>query len=78
MKNLLSLFLIVFTLAGCAMETESDRINRCLEQGVSRDVCYHEERADNRAQSIFHQSVFEKQNAQVIKDLGIKGIGLPK
>ncbi|WP_075180393.1 hypothetical protein [Pantoea sp. 1.19] len=41
----------VLALTGCAtlFESEEVRLERCQKKGISRDVCYQEERADRRA-----------------------------
>lgn len=78
MKNVIFLAVIAVSLSGCATKTEMERIKECEDKGISRDICYQEERSDRRAEK-FHQDImFDKQNAQVIKDMGIKGLGLPK
>lgn len=63
-------------LAGCAGEV--DRIASCEAKGISKEICYQEERADQRAERNRREIQLKKQNEQTIKDMGIKGLGLPK
>ena len=76
----LSLFSVgfIFLLAGCSMmTTEEERLKNCEAKGISKDTCYLVEKADRRQKKDQSDTRFHEQNLRVIKQMGLKGLGLP-
>lgn len=77
MKFLTATFLIsIFILAGCS--TEQERLKNCEAKGISKDTCYLVEKSDRREEKQQRDEAFREQNNRVIKQMGIKGLGLPE
>ncbi len=62
-----------FLFSGCSslFESESERLDRCQNKGISRDVCYQQDRADSRA-LLNRQSYPKNQHEKdVLRKIGI-------
>jgi len=69
----------IFLLAGCSMiTTEEERLKSCEAKGISKDTCYLVEKADRRQEKEQRDARSHEQNLQVIKQMGVKGLGLPE
>lgn len=69
---------IIFLLAGCSMmTTEEERLKNCEAKGISKDTCYLVEKADRRQEKDQSDTRLHEQNLRVIKQMGVKGLGLP-
>lgn len=63
-----------FLLAGCSslFESENERLENCQDKGISRDVCYQQDRADARA-VLNRQSRIKNQHVkEVLRKIGIE------
>lgn len=69
----------IFLLSGCSMmTTEEERLKNCEAKGISRDTCYLVEKADRRQEKDQSDTRLHEQNLRVIKQMGVKGLGLPE
>ena len=59
------------------MTTEEERLKNCEAKGISKDTCYLVEKADRRQEKDQNDTRFHEQNLRVIKQMGLKGLGLP-
>ncbi|WP_343646530.1 hypothetical protein [Enterobacter sp.] len=69
----------ILLLSGCSiMTTEEERLKNCEAKGISKDTCYLVEKADRRQEKDQSDTRLHEQNLRVIKQMGIKGLGLPE
>lgn len=64
----------IVLLAGCTtfFQSEDERLDRCQKKGISRDVCYQQDRADARAY-LNRQKIFHTQHERdVLRKIGIE------
>jgi len=63
-----------FLLAGCSslFESESARLDRCQNKGISRDVCYQQDRADSRAVLNRQSRIKNQHEKDVLRKMGIE------
>lgn len=61
-------------LAGCSslFESESERLARCQSKGISRDVCYQQDRADARALLNRQIGIKNQHEREVLRKIGIE------
>lgn len=65
---------LILLLAGCSTfsGSETDRLNDCEKKGISRDVCYQQQRADARAALNRQPRVINKHQQEVLRKIGLE------
>ncbi|WP_300000102.1 hypothetical protein [uncultured Cedecea sp.] len=63
-----------FLLSGCSslFESESERLERCQNKGITRDMCYQQDRADARAVLNRQSRVKSQHEKEVLSKIGIE------
>lgn len=63
-----------FVLMGCTslLESENERLDRCQNKGISRDVCYQQDRADTRAIFDRQSRLRSQHEKEVLRKIGIE------
>ena len=74
MIKLLFVSTFVLLLSGCSnfFETEDERLSRCEKKGISRDVCYQQDREDARAALNRQPRVTSKYRKEMLESIGLE------
>lgn len=74
MNRLMTTLSLTLLLSGCSTfsVSEADRLNDCESKGISRDVCYQQQRADARAALNRQPRVVNKHQQEVLSRIGLE------
>ena len=72
MTKLIMAIGLTLLLAGCSSFAESDRLTDCEKKGISRDVCYQQERADAREALNRQPRVINRHQQEVLSKIGLE------
>lgn len=72
MNRLTGTLSLIVLLSGCSAFSETDRLNDCESKGISRDVCYQQQRADARAALNRQPRIVNKHQQEVLSKIGLE------